>query len=346
MSDRIGIGVLGLGDIGRRHALLLAENPRARLVAGADTVADRLAALSVAGAEVTTDWRAVVGRPDVQAVFITTPPHLHREMTLAALDAGKHVFLEKPMTASLADAEAIVARAQRSDRVVLVGFQERHNMAFVEMRRAVREGALGDVLYFRGTGRIPRKRLEKGWLFNTEQGGGAVMESSIHNWDLARWVTGQEFVRVYGEGVIMEKLGGRYEDTFAAIGRMSGGTLVEIETSFSLPDGAAFDSRIEVVGTRGIAYYDVGRQPLLVNSEVGFQFADRTITGTAVPNFIHSGAGIGAYRREHDHFLDCIRHGAAPVATVDDSLKSLQVALAVVQSIRTGQPVVFDGAPR
>jgi predicted dehydrogenase len=340
------VGVIGLGDIGQRHTLLLAGNPRVKLVAGADAIEDRLKALSDLGADTTTDWKVVLARTDVQAVFITTPPHLHREMTVAALDEGKHVFLEKPMTANMADAEAIVARAKTSDRIVLVGFQERHNMAFIEMRRAIRDGALGEVLYFRGTGRIPRKRLEKGWLFNTEQGGGAVMESSIHNWDLARWMTGQEFVRVYGEGVVMERLGGQYEDTFAAIGRMSGGTLVEIETSFSLPDGAAFDSRVEIVGTRGMAYYDVGRQPLVINSEVGFQFVDRTVTGTMVPNFIHSGVGIGAYRREHDHFLDCIQHGASPVATVDDSVRSLRVALAVVRSIRTGQPMMVDDAAR
>ncbi len=344
MSDRLGVGLIGIGDIGRRHATLLVENPRVRLVAAADAIPERLGAVAALAGEVTHDWKAIVSRPDVEAVFITTPPHLHREMTLAALDAGRHVFLEKPMTATMADADAVVERARKSDRVVLVGFQERHNIAFIEMRRAIREGALGDVLFFRGTGRIARKRLEKGWLFNTAHGGGAVLESSIHNWDLARWMTGQEFVRVYAEGHVMEKQGGRYEDTFAGIGRLSGGALVEIEASFSLPDGAAFDSRIEVVGTRGMAYYDVGRQPLLISSEVGFTLADRRITGTAVPDLVHMGPDIGAYRREHEHFLDCVQHGAIPVVSVEDSRRSLAVALAVVDSIRTGQPVVLGAA--
>ncbi|MGQ0549899.1 MAG: Gfo/Idh/MocA family protein [Armatimonadota bacterium] len=344
MGGRVGIGVIGIGDIGLRHAALLADNPRARLVAAADAVQERLGAVASQFAEVTTDWRAVVLRQDVDAVFITTPPHLHREMTLAALDAGKHLFLEKPMSATMADANAIVERAKASDRVVLVGFQERHNIAFLEMRRAIREGALGDVLFIRGTGRIPRKRLEKGWLFNTAQGGGAVLESSIHNWDLARWLTGQEFVRVYGEGHIMEKHGGRYEDTFAAIGRLSGGALAEVEACFSLPDGTAFDSRIEVVGTRGMAYYDVGRQPLLVSSETGFTFGDRRVTGTAVPDLLHMGPEVGAYRREHEHFLDCIEHRVPPEATAEDSRRSLEVALAVVESIRTGRPVSLDGS--
>ncbi len=342
--NQVNIALIGIGDIGRRHATLLAENPRARLVAAADAVKERLDAVAAWCAEVTTDWRAVVARRDIEALFITTPPHLHREMTLAALDAGKHVFLEKPMTATLADADAIVERAKRSDRVLLVGFQERHNIAFLEMRRAIQEGALGDVLFIRGTGRIPRKRLEKGWLFNTDQGGGAVLESSIHNWDLARWMTGQEFVRVYGEGHVMEKQGGRYEDTFAAIGRLAGGTLVEIEACFSLPDGASFDSRIEVIGTRGMAYYDVGRQPLLISSETGLTFGDRRITGTAVPDLVHMGPEVGAYRREHEHFLDCIQRGTVPIATVEDSRRSLAVALAVVESIRTGRPVSLNGS--
>ncbi|MGQ0570540.1 MAG: Gfo/Idh/MocA family protein [Armatimonadota bacterium] len=346
MDHQVGVALIGIGDIGRRHATLLAGNPRARLVAAADAAVDRLGPLAALGVDGTTDWKAALARPGVDAVFITTPPHLHREMAIAALDARKHVFLEKPMTATKEDAEAIVARAKASDRVVLVGFQERHNIAFIEMRRAIREGALGDILFFRGTGRIPRKRLEKGWLFNTAHGGGAVMESSIHNWDLARWMTGQEFVRVYAEGHIMEKQGGRYEDTFAAIGRLDNGTLVEIEACFSLPDGATFDSRVEVVGTRGMAYYDVGRQPLLISSEVGFTFIDRTITGTVVPDLIHGGPEIGAYGREHEHFFDCIQHAATPAVSVEDSMRSLEVALAVVDSIRSGQPVLLNAGPR
>lgn len=344
MAQQLGIGLIGIGDIGRRHATLLADNPRARLVAAADAAQARLNLVKSLVEEFSTDWRKVIVHRDVQAVFITTPPHLHREMTLAALDAGRHVFLEKPMSATLEDADAIVNRAGTSDRVLLVGFQERHNLAFIEMRRAIRDGALGELLYFRGTGRIPRKRLEKGWLFNTAQGGGAILESSIHNWDLARWMTGQEFVRVYGEGHVMEKQGGRYEDTFVAIGRLSGGALVEIEASFSLPDGATFDSRIEVVGTKGMAYYDVGRQPLLIGSEVGFPFVDRSITTPAVPDLIHVGHEIGAYRREHEHFFDCIQGGAKPVVTVHESRQSLTVALAVVESIRTGMPVKLNGA--
>lgn len=339
----VAVGIIGIGDIGRRHALLLSDNPRVRIVVACDTVPSRIETVRGLALAVTDDWRAVVARRDIEAVFVATPPHLHREMTVAALDAGKHVFLEKPMTATLADADAIVERARASDRVVLVGFQERHNIAFQEMRRAIREGALGDILYIRGTGRIPRKRLGKGWLFNTDHGGGAVLESSIHNWDLARWLTGQEFVRVYGEGHVMEKQAGRYEDTFAAIGRLRGGALVEIEASFSLPEGSAFDSRIEVVGTRGLAYYDVGRQPLVINSEVGFRFADRRITGPAVPDLVHMGPDVGAYRREHEHFVDCIRDGIQPAASVEDSRRSLAVALAVVASIRLGRPVPLDG---
>jgi myo-inositol 2-dehydrogenase/D-chiro-inositol 1-dehydrogenase len=222
-----------------------------------------------------------------------------------------------------------------------VGFQERHNIPFVEIRRAVREGALGDILMIRATGRIPRKRLTKGWLFNTEHGGGAVLESSIHNWDLARWITGQEFTRVFAEGIWMEKMGTEYDDTFCAVARLSGGAILQIETCFSLPDGAAFDSRIEFVGTRGMAYYDNARQPLLVNSEVGYRLADRTATGSNVVNLVHVGPDMGAYRREHAHFHACLRGGAAPAATVDDSRRSLRVALAALESMRLHQPVTL-----
>ncbi|MGH2373766.1 MAG: Gfo/Idh/MocA family oxidoreductase, partial [bacterium] len=79
--------------------------------------------------------------------------------------------------------------------------------------------------------------------------------------------------------------------------------------------------------------------------EVGFTLGDRRIIGTAVPDLVHMGPDVGAYRREHEHFLDCIQHGATPVVSVEDSRRSLAVALAVVDSIRTGQPVELASAP-
>ncbi|WP_274426920.1 Gfo/Idh/MocA family protein [Chelativorans sp. YIM 93263] len=155
----IGIGLIGTGFMGKAHALayrtakaVLGDVPAARLEILCDTPADkaRQMAEQFDFARSTDNWREVVQDPRVEIVSITTPNHMHREIALAAIAAGKHVHCEKPMGLTLAEAEEMTAAAKRAGVKTIVGYNYIKNPAFLHARTLIREGAIGRIIHFRG----------------------------------------------------------------------------------------------------------------------------------------------------------------------------------------------------
>ncbi|MDJ1158653.1 Gfo/Idh/MocA family oxidoreductase [Chelatococcus sp. SYSU_G07232] len=157
--DSIGIGLIGTGFMGKCHALAfnavkatMGDVPRPRLTVLCDVDAAHTAqkASDFGFARHTTDWRAVIADPEVDLVSITTPNAQHREMAIAALEAGKHVYCEKPMALTLADAEAMAAAARKARGRTRLGYNYTVNPAIQHARRLVHEGAIGRLLHVRG----------------------------------------------------------------------------------------------------------------------------------------------------------------------------------------------------
>lgn len=160
MADRIGVAVIGTGFMGRCHALawrqlhaIFDELPVPDLVAVSDAVpaTARAAAATFGFAHAVADWREIMADPRIQAVSITTPNGMHREMALAALAAGKHVWCEKPMAVTLADAEAMAAAARGARGRTILGYNYTRNPLITEARRLVAQGAIGRIIHVRGT---------------------------------------------------------------------------------------------------------------------------------------------------------------------------------------------------
>jgi predicted dehydrogenase len=145
---RVGVELIGTGFMGKCHALALA--PRLELLC--DTPAERAGAIAAqfGFARATGDWRALVADPAVELVSITTPNRLHREMALAALAAGKHVWCEKPLALTLAEAEEMAAAAARAGVVTMVGYNYLRNPAFRHAQALVAAGRIGRPVHFRG----------------------------------------------------------------------------------------------------------------------------------------------------------------------------------------------------
>jgi len=153
VTSSIGVAVIGGGMAGRAHAagyrmattLFGTERADARLVAVADTNAavahDTAKRYGYDRAEY--DWQAIAGAPDIDAVSVVVANHLHREIVEGLIDAGKHVLCEKPLAGSLSDAEAMVAAAERTDRVTAVGYTYRRAPAVEQIRRELAAGSLG-----------------------------------------------------------------------------------------------------------------------------------------------------------------------------------------------------------
>jgi len=193
----VNIGIVGAGRQGWRRARALESFPDDRIVAVADR--DAAAAHSLAAvyaAEAHDDWSALVARPDVQIVLVCTPPDSHAEIAVAALESGRHVFVEKPLARSAAEAEPIVAAAQAAFArgvVCAVGFNYRHHPAIQQARRWVSEGAIGELMFARMRhGIAGRQGYAADWRTSAvTSGGGELLDQGVHLIDLARWFFGE-----------------------------------------------------------------------------------------------------------------------------------------------------------
>lgn len=194
----MNVAIVGCGLIGQKRAKALAG---AKLVACTDTDPARAATLakSIPGCVPEPDLRAMLGRKDVDIVIVATIHNVLAEITLAALEAGKHVFVEKPAARTAAELEPVIQAAARLGKLVRVGFNHRYHFAFRKAREIVDSGALGKLMFVRARyGHGGRIGYESEWRAKKElSGGGELIDQGIHLIDLARWFLG-DFTDVQG----------------------------------------------------------------------------------------------------------------------------------------------------
>ncbi len=202
--ERIGIGLIGTGFMGKCHAMAYGA---VRAVYGNVPVIDRVAlcdldaahaaacALQFGFSRATTDWRDLLADPKIDLISITSPNGLHREMAVAALAAGKHVWCEKPMALTLADAEAMKAAAVKAGKVTALGYAYLQNPALQEARRLIAEGAIGTPFDFRGSvdeDYMADPALPWSWRLRAQDAGlGTLGDLTVHLISLARVLMGE-----------------------------------------------------------------------------------------------------------------------------------------------------------
>jgi predicted dehydrogenase len=210
-ADKIQTGHIGTGNRGSHLLAGVLQQPNAKVVALCDIKPDRLdkAATTASRDNPTTyaDWRKVLERKDVEAVFIATPPYLHSEMAVAALKAGKNVYCEKPIGVTPAQVLAVVEAARAAKTVFTAGQQLRSMKGLGEAVGKIHEGVIGDVIMIKAqrhaTADIDHDGSSGDWYFDVTKGGGYLIEQSVHNLDLCNWVVGTHPQRACGFGGIM-----------------------------------------------------------------------------------------------------------------------------------------------
>ena len=328
----IGVAVVGVGYMGAIHARTYAAEPRAHLVGVYDARADTARSVAAeVGAAAFASLDELLHRPEVEAVSICTPDADHVEPTLAALAAGKHVLLEKPIATTMADADRIVAAAETAAGQLMVAQIVRFDPRYVRVKRMLDDGALGDPISLHARRitssasqenlRGPACRCNCSWASTTTTPSAGL--------------TGREFVQVHTEarsGMLAAK-GYAVEDVAFTVGRLEGGAVACVESGWVLPPEIprGGDIKLEVIGTGGTARVDLVEQGLAV-----------CLTGERYerPSFGHA---IG---EEIADFLDGIAAGRQPSVTADDGRASLQVALAAIRSSELGAPVRPASMPR
>jgi|HigsolmetaAR202D_1030399.scaffolds.fasta_scaffold08892_4 Predicted dehydrogenases and related proteins len=207
-NDKVATAMIGTGNRGSYVLRGILEQPNAKVVALCDIKPDRLdkAATIAARDNPTTyrEWRKIIERKDIDAVFIATPPHLHAEMAIAALKAGKHVYCEKPIGVTPASIRELVKVAQASNKVFVTGQQMRSFRQVGQAVEKIRNGAIGDILMVKAQRHAAADLAHDGssadWYFNFSKSGGYLIEQSVHNLDACNWVIGDHPIRASGFG--------------------------------------------------------------------------------------------------------------------------------------------------
>ena len=197
-EDPLGVAIVGCGLIGKKRAKALGV---ARLVACVDVVPDRARALAqtIPGAVAAQDWRTVLDDSKVDIVIVSTTNNMLADVSLSAVQAGKHVLVEKPGARSPREIVALMEAAQRSGKQVRVGFNHRYHPSLRKARELFSAGALGEMMFVRGRyGHGGRLGYEKEWRADPAlSGGGELIDQGVHLIDLSRWFLG-DFSEVTG----------------------------------------------------------------------------------------------------------------------------------------------------
>ncbi|NJN94060.1 MAG: inositol 2-dehydrogenase [Anaerolineales bacterium] len=333
MNAKLPVGIIGLGRMGQVYARHLAGRiPQARIVAVADAMAERARAFAaeLTGVFWSTDYRDVLANPEIKAVFVISPTSTHREVVIAAAEAGKAIFCEKPVALTLEDTDAMLAAIAENGVMFQAGFMRRFDAGYVAAQKQIEVGAIGQPVTFKSIGRDPFcPDLE---YARPSVSGGLILDMAIHDFDLGRWLMGDEVKRVYTEGgtLAFPQLNTVGDIDNAVVNMLfKNGTLGNVEVSRNALYG--YDIRTEVLGTTGgvqIGYYR--QTPVLVLTRQG-------ISHDMVPYLMERFGE--AYLAQAQDFVERVRADQAPVVSGQDARAALEIALAATQSYHEARPV-------
>jgi predicted dehydrogenase len=349
----VKLGVIGSGRVAEtRHLPVLRSLPDVDIVAVADIDLDRL------------NWvadrfhvkhryshpLALLENPAIEAVAVCVPAQFHVEVALAALDAGKHLLIEKPLALRLDECDRLIERAGQSPRKVMVGFNMRWHRLVRQAREMIQQQRLGPVEVIRTafTSGIRYRRDVPEWRKRRELGGGGLVELAVHQFDLWRFLLRTEVEEIF----VMSRSGQWDDETVAITARMANGLLAN--TVISQGTGGSYE--VEICGQGGRLQLSCYRSAGLEFSlTAGRQGKLRTPLQKTVrllkelPQAVlvtrQGGPYLASYRAEWQHFIDCIKRDTPVESTLEDGRRALQVVLAAAVSASRGQPVKVQNAP-
>jgi len=333
---KVRVGIAGLGRMGKSHAANLAYKVKnAELVAACSVVPAELEwSLENLGLDALFDnFEDMLRHAHLDAVFLVTPTTLHPQHIIAALQAGLHVFCEKPLALTMADCERVMAmREQYPERVATIGFVRRYDPEYAYAKRKIEEGAIGRPILFRAqTADMDNTAAFQVQFSKTS--GGVFLDASIHDMDLARWLLDAEVQEVYCVGDCYVHEGFReYQDAdnATALYRFDNGAAASITVSRTTLHG--HDTFAEVTGTQGSLI--IGRPNRVANVDICDQHGMRI---ECVPTFYERFEK--AFLLEAEDFVNCALHGGRPRCDLRDAVQATRVAIATTEAYRSGKVV-------
>ncbi|MCX5515867.1 inositol 2-dehydrogenase [Kaistia algarum] len=328
----VRLGLLGAGRIGKVHARAIAANPGAKLVAVADAFADAAAELAASSDAEVRSADAILAAGDIDAVLITTPTDLHATMIERAARAKKAIFCEKPIDLDVARVRNCLAVVASENAKLMVGFNRRFDPNFVEVRRQIDEGAIGKVemvsIVSRDPGPPPADYIKRS--------GGLFRDMTIHDFDMARFLLGEEPATVYASASVLvdPEIGelGDYDSASVVLTTKSG-RIAQISNSRRASYG--YDQRIEVHGSKGLVSAENLRA---TNIEIanGDGYRREPLLNFFMTRYTE------AYRAEIAAFIAAVERGGPITPSGDDGLKALVLADAALRSAKEKRVVHLE----
>ena len=328
--EELGYGLVACGRVSARHVDAVGEIDGARVVAVGDINQEKAARASercedeVAAYE---DYRNLIADPAVDVVVVMAPTQMHPEVTVAALEAGKHVYCEKAMAASIAGCREMIEARDRSGKLLMIGHSTRFRPPFAMARRLIERGEIGEVVAidgsFTGPANTPEQGATDSWRYCAQSAGnGHVMNFGCHYIDTARFLCGEEPVSVSATVRNRFSAGMIQEDQFASIAECDGGALITI-CLYCMPDPVAPpDQGFAIYGTDGfisalwrptrVTITRRGEEPLAVEIDADLR--------------------EDAFTRMHRRFRRAIAEGCEVPVTGEDAMRNVEWGLATYLS--------------
>jgi scyllo-inositol 2-dehydrogenase (NAD+) len=338
---QIGAAVVGVGWCGGIRAETLASHPLVKELHLAEVREDRLEEMEAKTrpTTATTDYRRLLERKGIDAVYISaTPENLHFPMAKEFLQAGKHVFLEKPIAVTLDEADELIALSKKNNLKFTIGYSQRFNAKFAYVRKCVRDGTIGRPVSALVSRHITRSLGKK--ISGRIKLSPAAMEST-HDLDFLLWcLEPAKPVRVYSQvnyGAMRDSSGADSPDTQWVTVTLDSGMSFVVGGGWSLPPGYPNFSTtwIEMVGTEGAILLDDSHKELVLNTmKGGMQLPLSTMPGEYVE---HTYAG--AMAPETVHFLEACVFDRPVLVTPEHARMVMEVYIAADLSAERNQPV-------
>jgi len=336
--EPIGLGIIGTGWCGGIRAIAAANSPLVGSLHLAEIKQERLAEVQAQTEAVTatTDWEVLVGDPGISALMISaTPETLHHPMAKAALEAGKHVLLEKPIALNLEEADELIEIAEAGNLKFTIGYSQRFNSKQALVKRSLGDGTLGDPVSVLVSRHITRSLGAK--IGSRTKLSPAAMEAT-HDIDFSLWsLEPRKPVRVYSQIAWGARQGDGVPDTQIIVITMDDGVTVTVSAGWSLPPGYPNFSAtwIEFIGTEGALMLDASHKDIVLNTvKDGVRFPLSTMPGEYVDHVY-----AGPMERETIHFLEAVVYDRPVMVEPRLARQTMEVYIAADLSAETGEVV-------
>lgn len=336
---KVKVGIAGLGRLGKVHAGNLAfKIPNAELTAACSIMPAELTyAQEVLGVkEVYSDYREMLAKADIDAVAIITTSGEHCWQIEAALDAGKHVFSDKPLGVNVEECKIAEKAVERHPELVFfLGFMRRFDPSYAYAKKKIEDGAIGTPYMVKATGIDPEAMVDGAIKFAATSGG-IFIDMAIHDIDLMRWFLGSDPVEVYATGSTFRhpefKAAGD-DETGVAMYKCENGAVGFVHVGRTAPHG--YHVETEIVGTEG----SIRVSPVPAKN-LCMIYNNQGVVQECVSGFPERFAE--SYRLEMEEFINCVQDNTKPEVTVYDGTKSTQIGFATTEAYRQGGIVKIE----